>query len=72
MMNPDVYKGIWGGANCRDSPVQTDRKCNCVCSGNQCGAGDKYLGQLDELLTYSLPQKKVAGFFIESIQVNYF
>jgi len=67
-MCPDVYKGLWGGSNCRDSPVQADRKCNCNCSGNQCGAADKYLGQLDELLTYSFPQKKVAGFFIESIQ----
>jgi alanine-glyoxylate transaminase/(R)-3-amino-2-methylpropionate-pyruvate transaminase len=67
-MNADVYKGLWGGANCRDSPVQTDRKCNCDCSGNTCGAGDKYLAQLDEVLTYSMPQKKVGGFFIESIQ----
>ena len=22
-MNPDVYRGIWGGANCRDSVAQT-------------------------------------------------
>ena len=28
-MNPDVYRGPWGGANCRDSPVQTDRSCSC-------------------------------------------
>ena len=21
-MNADVYRGVWGGANCRDSPIQ--------------------------------------------------
>ncbi len=68
-MNPDVYTGIWGGSNCRDSLVQTDRKCNCDCDVSTCGAGDKYIKQLDELLIYSFPQKKVAGMFIESIQV---
>jgi len=67
-MNPDVYKGLWGGSNCRDSPVQTDRKCNCSCSSGTCGAADKYLEQLEEVFTYTLPQKKVAGMFIESIQ----
>lgn len=23
VMNPDPYHGLWGGSNCRDSPVQT-------------------------------------------------
>ncbi len=69
-MNPDVYKGLWGGSNCRDSVVQADRKCNCTCSANSCGAADKYIKQLEEVFTYSLPQKKVAGMFIESIQVG--
>ncbi|CAL8097106.1 unnamed protein product [Orchesella dallaii] len=67
-MNPDVYKGLWGGSNCRDSVVQVDRKCNCDCSKGSCGAADKYIEQLDEIFTYSLPQRKVAGMFIESIQ----
>jgi len=26
-MNPDPYKGIFGGKNCRDSPVQVLRNC---------------------------------------------
>ena len=26
-MNPDPYKGLFGGKNCRDSPVQTQRDC---------------------------------------------
>lgn len=65
VMNPDPYKGLWGGSSCRDSPVQPDRKCSC--GVNQCKACDMYIAQLDELLTCSLP-KKIAGFFAESIQ----
>ncbi|XP_055927910.1 alanine--glyoxylate aminotransferase 2, mitochondrial-like [Argiope bruennichi] len=64
-MNPDPYRGLWGGSNCRDSPVQADRKCSC--GVNQCVACDMYIGQLEELLSHSLP-KKIAGFFAESIQ----
>jgi alanine-glyoxylate transaminase/(R)-3-amino-2-methylpropionate-pyruvate transaminase len=68
-MNPDVYKGLWGGSHCRDSPIQTQQQCSCSPGeGGVCQAGDKYLAQLDEVLTYSTPQKKVAGMFIESIQ----
>lgn len=29
-INPDVYRGPWGGANCRDSVAQTQRNCNCA------------------------------------------
>lgn len=65
-MCPDVYRGLWGGSNCRDSPVQTTRKCDC--SAGQCKASDMYLSQLDEVLRYSVPKSGVAGFFIESIQ----
>lgn len=43
-MNPDPYQGIWGGANCRDSPVQTDRKCDCDI--DHCRAGDLYYKQV--------------------------
>ena len=28
-MNADVYRGPWGGANCRDSLAQPLRTCNC-------------------------------------------
>lgn len=65
-MNPDPYRGIWGGSACRDSPVQTQKKCNC--NPDICKATDSYIEQLQELLQYSLPQKKIAGFFAESIQ----
>ncbi|XP_050421399.1 alanine--glyoxylate aminotransferase 2, mitochondrial [Adelges cooleyi] len=65
-MCPDVFKGIWGGKNCRDSPSQTLRACKC--SKNNCWAADKYYDQLEQLFTYSLPRAQVAGFFAESIQ----
>lgn len=29
-MCPDVFRGPWGGSYCRDSPVQTVRKCSCA------------------------------------------
>lgn len=66
-MNPDPYRGIWGGRYCRDSPVQTTRSCNC--SKDHCQASDRYVEQLEEILNYEVSKKKVAGMFIESIQV---
>ncbi|XP_026464938.1 alanine--glyoxylate aminotransferase 2, mitochondrial-like [Ctenocephalides felis] len=66
VMNPDPYQGIWGGAHCRDSPVQTDRKCDCDI--DHCRAGDLYYKQLKEVFKYSLPRGRVAAFFAESIQ----
>lgn len=65
-MNPDVYRGVWGGNHCRDSPVQTSRECSC--SSNKCGAKDKYVEQLQELFYYNLSKGAVAAFFAESIQ----
>ncbi|XP_054288815.1 alanine--glyoxylate aminotransferase 2, mitochondrial isoform X2 [Macrosteles quadrilineatus] len=65
-MNPDVYRGWWGGQYCRDSPVQTDRECGC--SQDHCQAGDNYYSELEQVFRYSLPRGKVAGFFAESIQ----
>ncbi|KAI8504599.1 alanine--glyoxylate aminotransferase 2 [Branchiostoma belcheri] len=64
-MNPDVYRGLWGGAHCRDSPVQTDRSCSCA--AGECMAKDMYLEQLHEVLRYSTG-KRVAGFFAEAVQ----
>lgn len=64
-INPDPYKGPWGGSNCRDSPIQTERPCSC--GVNECHACDMYVSQLEDLLKYSTPQK-IAGFFAESIQ----
>nr|XP_039248416.1 alanine--glyoxylate aminotransferase 2, mitochondrial-like [Styela clava] len=64
-MNADPYRGIWGGSNCRDSPVQTDRTCSCA--EGHCNAADEYIGQLEETLNYSV-SPKIAAFFAESIQ----
>lgn len=65
-MNADVYRGVWGGANCRDSPIQTNRACNC--SPGSCQACDMYIDQLEEVLKYHTPKSGIAGFFAESIQ----
>lgn len=65
-MNPDVYRGIWGGVNCRDSPIQTSRKCSC--EPRECEAKEKYVEQVEELFYYNLAKGNLAGFFAESIQ----
>uniref|UniRef100_A0A182T242 Alanine--glyoxylate aminotransferase 2, mitochondrial n=1 Tax=Anopheles maculatus TaxID=74869 RepID=A0A182T242_9DIPT len=65
-MNPDPYTGIWGGNQCRDSPVQTTR--NCDCQDGECKASDKYYEQLEQIFKYSVPRGKVAAMFAESIQ----
>ncbi|XP_072371684.1 alanine--glyoxylate aminotransferase 2, mitochondrial isoform X2 [Scyliorhinus torazame] len=64
-MCPDVYRGIWGGSRCRDSPVQTLRSCNC--SPGRCEAKDKYIDQLHNTLQTAVPNQ-VAGFIAEPIQ----
>lgn len=61
-----MFVGPWGGKNCRDSLVQTQRNCNCT--PNDCEAKNKYLQQLQEIFTYNIPRKKLAAFFAESIQ----
>lgn len=66
-MNPNPYRGLWGGSSCRDSPIQTDRHCSC--GVGQCVACDMYIAELEDLLKSSCPNK-IAGFFAESIQVN--
>ena len=65
-MNPDIYRGLWGGSNCRDSPIQADRSCDCQ---TDCEAADMYYNQLEEVFRYSLPRGRVAALFAESIQV---
>lgn len=65
-MNPDVYKGPWGGKACRDSPSQTDR--DCACKPGECQACDQYVNQVQDVLNASTPKGKIAGFIAESIQ----
>ena len=66
-VNPDPYRGPWGGKNCRDSPIQTQRDCDC--GPNECKACDNYIEQVDDVLNHSMPKGgKIAAFFAESIQ----
>ncbi len=62
-----VYRGVWGGRNCRDSPIQSLRECSC--GPNECQACDNYVDQVKDVLVHSTPKGgKVAAFFAESIQ----
>jgi alanine-glyoxylate transaminase/(R)-3-amino-2-methylpropionate-pyruvate transaminase len=63
--NPDPYGGRIGGSFCRDSLIQTTRKCDCI--SGQCLACDAYIEDLQILFNTTLP-KRIAGFFAESIQ----
>ncbi|KAG9488401.1 hypothetical protein GDO78_007944 [Eleutherodactylus coqui] len=63
-MCPDVFRGIWGGSHCRDSPVQTTRTCSC--SPDSCEAKDKYIDQLKDTLDTSAA-KRIAAFIAEPI-----
>ncbi|XP_004583825.2 alanine--glyoxylate aminotransferase 2, mitochondrial [Ochotona princeps] len=64
-MCPDVFHGPWGGSRCRDSPVQTTRKCSCA--PDCCEAKDQYIEQFKDTLNTSVA-KSIAGFFAEPIQ----
>ncbi|XP_035147586.1 alanine--glyoxylate aminotransferase 2, mitochondrial isoform X2 [Callithrix jacchus] len=64
-MCPDVFRGPWGGSHCRDSPVQTIRKCSCA--PDCCQAKDLYIEQFKDMLNTSVA-KSIAGFFAEPIQ----
>ncbi|KAG8131180.1 hypothetical protein E2320_017730 [Naja naja] len=64
-MLPDVFRGLWGGSHCRDSPVQTIRKCSC--SSETCHAKDQYIEQFKDTLQTCVPNK-VAAFIAEPIQ----
>lgn len=65
--NPDPYNGVWGGVNCRSSPIQTNRNCDCEPNG-ECEASTRYFKDLEDVFKYSLPIGKCAGMFAESIQ----
>ncbi|XP_027630688.1 alanine--glyoxylate aminotransferase 2, mitochondrial isoform X3 [Tupaia chinensis] len=64
-MCPDVFRGPWGGSHCRDSLVQTIRKCSCA--PDCCQAKDQYIEQFKDTLDTSVA-KSIAGFFAEPIQ----
>ncbi|XP_075399117.1 alanine--glyoxylate aminotransferase 2, mitochondrial isoform X3 [Tenrec ecaudatus] len=64
-MCPDIFRGPWGGSHCRDSPVQTIRKCSCA--PDCCQAEDQYVEQFKETLNTTVA-KSIAGFFAEPIQ----
>ncbi|XP_056303023.1 alanine--glyoxylate aminotransferase 2, mitochondrial [Danio aesculapii] len=64
-MCPDVFRGLWGGSHCRDSPVQTIRECSC--SPGHCQANDMYITELKEVFDTTVPSR-IAAFFAEPIQ----
>ncbi|KTG35570.1 hypothetical protein cypCar_00001777 [Cyprinus carpio] len=64
-MCPDVFRGLWGGSHCRDSPVQTIRECSC--SPGHCQANDMYIRELNEMFATTVPSR-IAAFFAEPIQ----
>ncbi|KAM6470075.1 alanine--glyoxylate aminotransferase 2, mitochondrial [Liasis olivaceus] len=64
-MLPDVFRGPWGGSRCRDSVVQTIRKCSC--SSATCRAKDQYIEQFKDTLQTCVPNK-IAAFIAEPIQ----
>ncbi|XP_034939243.1 alanine--glyoxylate aminotransferase 2, mitochondrial isoform X2 [Chelonus insularis] len=67
VMNPDVYKGLWGGPQCRDCPIS--RPGNCQCIGNECMAAENYFSQLKNTFNHELSSSgKIAAFISESIQ----
>lgn len=66
VMQPDVFRGIWGGQRCRYSPVQTTRYCDCKV--NQCEASNKFYEQLVNVFQYSIPISGSAAIIAESIQ----
>uniref|UniRef100_A0A9J8AKU2 Alanine--glyoxylate aminotransferase 2, mitochondrial n=1 Tax=Cyprinus carpio carpio TaxID=630221 RepID=A0A9J8AKU2_CYPCA len=66
-MCPDVFRGLWGGSHCRDSPVQTIRECSC--SPGHCQANDMYIRELKEMFATTVPDR-IAAFFTEPIQGN--
>lgn len=65
-VNPDVYQGLWGGSRCRDSLVQTTRKCDC--SADNCLASEMYYKQFADIFKYSLPLGHLAALIVEPIQ----
>uniref|UniRef100_A0AC35TYP3 Alanine--glyoxylate aminotransferase 2, mitochondrial n=1 Tax=Rhabditophanes sp. KR3021 TaxID=114890 RepID=A0AC35TYP3_9BILA len=66
-MCPDPYVGPWGGSDCRDSIVQTNRDCDC--GPDQCNANDQYFRQFRETVEFDFPASTgPAGFLVESVQ----
>lgn len=65
-MNADVYNGEWGGKHCRDSPIQTNRDCDC--GPDECMAKTKYSEQFDRTLQFQIGKNRLAGFWAEPIQ----
>ena len=64
-INADVYRGPFGGSDCRNSPCQTDRVCEC--GPAVCNAADSYAAQVEDLIRHST-SGNVAAFFGEPIQ----
>ncbi|CAG0883175.1 unnamed protein product [Cyprideis torosa] len=66
VMNPDVFKGPWGGRACRDSPCQVKRECSCT--EGRCQATDQYVEQVKDTIVHSTSNAGLAGYISEPIQ----
>lgn len=64
--NPNPFTGHFGGKNCRISPVQTTRDCDC--SDSECKATENYIEDLTDVFRYSIPKGRCAGMIAECIQ----
>ena len=53
------------GQYCRDSPIQTNRPCDCSDS-EHCQATDYYIEELETVLNSTVP-KKIAAFFLNQV-----
>ena len=65
-MLPDPYRGPWGGKNCRNSPSQAKRDCDC--KEGECKACDSYIDEFEDLLRSTTTKNSMACFIAESIQ----
>ena len=50
--------------------MQSLRARESILEGGECSSAQKYVDELEELLSYSIPRDKLAAFFTESIQVR--
>ena len=69
IMNPDPYKGLFGGKHCRDSPIQADR--HCECQEGHCSATGAYMDQYEEVVKYSLPKGSFSSIFGHTIECQF-
>ncbi|XP_016148353.1 alanine--glyoxylate aminotransferase 2, mitochondrial [Sinocyclocheilus grahami] len=69
-MCPDVFRGLWGGSHCRDSPVQTIRECSCSPGTNGVGGAVQFpKNYLKD--TYQLVREKGGICIADEVQTGF-